>query len=263
MHRALPPFEPPDGVLQRRLDLAVVGGARPRGDRHLSAIARLQGFSSCSSAAFLHQWVVWWGEASQAAASTPPSASRIFVILDEAEGELSRGSTSRMGRQAVSSFSIQGRRRSPTLRRGELRQRRTGRPQASSAPACLARWLSWVCRSLQRCLLPLDPGSGVCCAMRTGGQSKTPYAAWAAFVFLDCLVLSPARCLRAEVRACPSVRTRVGICRCKLGRPPFIDEALARRWPLSSVLRWWQPEKVSPPTRPSAPAAAGPPALWL
>jgi hypothetical protein len=84
MHRALPPFEPPDGVLQR-LALAVVGGARPCGDRHLSAIARLRGFLSCSPAAFPHQWAVWWGEASRAAASAPPSASRIFVTQAEAE----------------------------------------------------------------------------------------------------------------------------------------------------------------------------------
>jgi hypothetical protein len=203
----LPPFEPPDGVPQRRLALAVVGGARPRGDWYLSAIVRLQGFSSCSPAAFPHQWAVWWGKANWAAAFAPPSASRIFVIHAEAEGALSRGSTSRMGRQAVSSFSIQGRRRSPTLRRGKLRQRRTGRPQASSAPACLARWLSWLYRGLRRCLLPLDLGSGVCCAACTGGPSKTPYAAWAAFMFLDCLVLTPARRLCAEVGACPSMRT--------------------------------------------------------
>jgi hypothetical protein len=110
---------------------------------------------------------------------------------------MSWGSTSHTGRQAVSSFSIQGRRHSPALRRGELRQRRTGRPQAPSAPACLARWLSWLCRGLRRCLLPLDLGSGVCCAARTGGPSKTPYAAWAAFVFLDCLVLTPAQRLSA------------------------------------------------------------------
>jgi hypothetical protein len=44
---------------------------------------------------------------------------------------------------------------------GKLRQRGAGRPQASSAPACLARWLSWLCRSLRRCLLPLDPGVAV------------------------------------------------------------------------------------------------------
>jgi hypothetical protein len=44
---------------------------------------------------------------------------------------------------------------------GELQQRGTGRPQALSAPACLARWLSWLCRGLRRCLLPLDPGVAV------------------------------------------------------------------------------------------------------
>jgi hypothetical protein len=36
---------------------------------------------------------------------------------------------------------------------GELRQRGAGRPQASSAPACMARWLSWLWRCF-RCHLP-------------------------------------------------------------------------------------------------------------
>jgi hypothetical protein len=147
MHCALPPFEPPDGVYQRRLALAVVGGARLRGDRHLSAIARLQGFLSCSPAAFPHQWAVWWGESSRAAASAPPSASRIFVILAEAEGELSQGSTSHMGRQAVSSFSIQGRRLSPALQRGRTsatRDRSAASVVSSSGPGSLAQLaLSW------------------------------------------------------------------------------------------------------------------------
>jgi hypothetical protein len=40
-----------------------------------------------------------------------------------------------------------------------------------------------------------------------GGSSKTSYAARAAFVFLDCLVLTPARRLHAEADAGPSVRT--------------------------------------------------------
>jgi hypothetical protein len=39
------------------------------------------------------------------------------------------------------------------------------------------------------------------------GSSKTSYAARAAFVFLDCLVLTPARRLRAEAGAGPSART--------------------------------------------------------
>jgi hypothetical protein len=84
MRRALPPSEPPDGERPRCLCL-VVEGAQPCGGWYLSAIARLQGFSSGSPAAFPHQWAVWWREASRAAASAPPSASRIFVIRAEAE----------------------------------------------------------------------------------------------------------------------------------------------------------------------------------
>jgi hypothetical protein len=56
MHRALPPSEPPDGERPRCFRLAVVGGAQLRGSRHLSAIARLQGFSLCSPAASPHRW---------------------------------------------------------------------------------------------------------------------------------------------------------------------------------------------------------------
>jgi hypothetical protein len=44
--------------------------------------------------------------------------------------------------------------------RGELRQRESDRPQAMSAPACLACWLSWLWRCLQRRLLPLGPRGG-------------------------------------------------------------------------------------------------------
>jgi hypothetical protein len=56
MYCALPPFEPPDGEHPRCLRLAVVGGAQPHTGWHPSAIARLQGFSSGSPAAFPHQW---------------------------------------------------------------------------------------------------------------------------------------------------------------------------------------------------------------
>jgi hypothetical protein len=51
MCRVLPPSEPPDGERSRRFRLAVVGGTQLRGSWYLSAIARLQGFSSGSSAA--------------------------------------------------------------------------------------------------------------------------------------------------------------------------------------------------------------------
>jgi hypothetical protein len=55
MHRALLPSEPPDGERPCCLRL-VVGGAQPRGGWHLSAVARLQGFSSGCLAASPHQW---------------------------------------------------------------------------------------------------------------------------------------------------------------------------------------------------------------
>jgi hypothetical protein len=55
MHRILPPSEPPDGERPHCLRL-VVGGAQPYVGGHPSAVARLQGFSSGSPAAFPHRW---------------------------------------------------------------------------------------------------------------------------------------------------------------------------------------------------------------
>jgi hypothetical protein len=49
--------------------------------------------------------------------------------------------------------------------------------------------------------------TGDCCAVRTGGPPKTSHAARAAFVFLGCPALAPARCLHAEVGGRPSGRT--------------------------------------------------------
>jgi hypothetical protein len=56
MRRVLPPSGPPDGERPRRFRLAVVGGTQLRGSWYLSAIARLQGFSSGSSAASPCRW---------------------------------------------------------------------------------------------------------------------------------------------------------------------------------------------------------------
>jgi hypothetical protein len=50
MHRVFPPSEPPDGELSQSFRL-VIGGTQLRGSWYLSAIVRLQGFSSCSPAA--------------------------------------------------------------------------------------------------------------------------------------------------------------------------------------------------------------------
>jgi hypothetical protein len=72
----------------------------------------------------------------------------------------------------------------------------TGSVAASNAASC---------RSIRA--WPSVRRTGGCCIVRTGGSFKTSHAARAAFVFLDCLVLTPARRLRAEVGACPSART--------------------------------------------------------
>jgi hypothetical protein len=54
MHCVFPPSEPPDGGYPQSFRL-VVGGTQLRGSWYLSAIVRLQGFSSCSPAAPLHR----------------------------------------------------------------------------------------------------------------------------------------------------------------------------------------------------------------
>jgi hypothetical protein len=54
MHRVSPPSKPPDGGYPPSFRL-IVGGTRLRGSWYLSAIVRLQGFSSCSPAAPLHR----------------------------------------------------------------------------------------------------------------------------------------------------------------------------------------------------------------
>jgi hypothetical protein len=55
MHHVFPPSEPPDGGCPQSFRL-VVGGTQLRGSWYLSAIVRLQGFSSVSPAASPHRW---------------------------------------------------------------------------------------------------------------------------------------------------------------------------------------------------------------
>jgi hypothetical protein len=229
----LPPFEPLDGVLQRHLALAVVGGAHPGGDRHLSAIARLQGFSSCNPAAFPHQWEVWWGEASRAVASTPPSASRIFVIWAEAEGELSRGLPQRRQRPAPS-LSDLGRRAFAAYGAWQLPHTWLPSTSGSGAASGVAPHYR---SSLRRRLLGSRP-------TRRTPRGRRSCRGTAPFSFL----------WQGQERGSAGALSE---------RTPYAGAALVGRWTPPSVLWWWQPEKDSPPTRPSAPAVAGPPALWL
>jgi hypothetical protein len=169
MHRTLPPSEPPDGERLRYLRLAAVGGARPRGGWHPSAIARLQGFSSCSPAAFPHRWSSRMMTTSSMVGRSKPGCGLCPALSfkdlhhpccgggrAEPGFYLPHGPAGRLFLQHSGEKALTG-----LVERGELRQRGTGRPQASSAPACLARWLSWLCRGLRRCLLPPNPGVAV------------------------------------------------------------------------------------------------------
>jgi hypothetical protein len=56
MYRVFPPSEPPDGGRPRFFRLVIVGGTQLRGSWYLSAIVRLQGFSSGSPAASPRRW---------------------------------------------------------------------------------------------------------------------------------------------------------------------------------------------------------------
>jgi hypothetical protein len=89
------------------------------------------------------------------------------------------------------------------------------------------------------CTIPSSVRATV--ASRTGGSHNTSYAARAVLEFWD----SPILVFVA--------RTGVRTCRCDLGRPALAGVVLVGRWTPPSVLRWWQPEKVSPPMRSSAP----------
>jgi hypothetical protein len=112
MHRVFPPSKPPDGGCPPSFRL-IVGGTQLRGSWYLSAIVRLQGFSSCSPAAPLRRRSpkmvtsgLMVGRASRAAASAPPSASRIFVIQAKMEDEASRSRPLRGRRPAVRRSSV-------------------------------------------------------------------------------------------------------------------------------------------------------------
>jgi hypothetical protein len=221
MHRALPPSEPRDGGHPRCLRLATIGGARLRGGWCPSAITRLQGFSSCSPAAFPHQWSSRMKTTSLVVGRSKPGcglcpalsfkdlhhpccgggrAEPGFYLSHGPAGLLflqHSGERALTGLAKGANFDNAG----PVGRKRRQLQRAwlagsAGSVAASDAASyCLIRAWSSVHRT------------GDCCAVRTGGSSKTSYAAWAAFVFLDCLVLTPARCLYAEVGASPSART--------------------------------------------------------
>ena len=73
----------------------------------------------------------------------------------------------------------------------------------------------------------------------------------------------PARMQHSALSLAFAARTGARTCRCALERPALAAAALVERRTSPSVLTWWQLEKASPPSRPSAPPTDRPPALWL
>jgi hypothetical protein len=142
-------FRAPDGEHPRCFRLAVVGGARLRGGWHPSAVAWLQGFSSGNPAAFPHQWSCGMMTTGSMVGRSKPGCGLCPALSFKdlhhpcwGGGELSRSSTSRTGGMPPLPSAFRGEGAHQPSGGGGLRQRGADQPQASSAPACLARWLS-------------------------------------------------------------------------------------------------------------------------
>jgi hypothetical protein len=239
MHRALPPSEPPDGERPCCLRL-VVGGAQPRGGWHLSAVARLQGFSSGSPAASPHQWSPKTVTTSSMVGRSKPGCGLCPALSFKdlhhhcwGGGQAEPGPTFAWAGVPPLPPTSGGGNRPPALRRR--------RPPAMPGKA--------------NCCCPARVQHSVLCPSDGGqphrGSHNMSYAARAVLVFWDGPILVFV------------ARTGVRTCRCALGRPALAGAVLVGRWTPLSVLRWWQLEKASPPTRPSAPLADRPSALWV
>jgi hypothetical protein len=210
MHRVLPPFEPPDGERPRFFHLVVVGGTQLRGSWYLSAIARLQGFSSGSPAASPRRW------------SPKTVTTSLMVGRSEPGCDL---------RPALSFKDLHhpgwgGSRAEPELYLphgfvGHLLPQHSGERAltglAGGSDFDNAGPVGRERRQLQRVGLAGSAGSGSapdapsrresgCRASRTGGPPKTSRAARVAFVFLGCPAFAPVRRLCANVCARPSGR---------------------------------------------------------
>jgi hypothetical protein len=232
MYRALPPSEPLDGERLRCLCLAAVGGARPCRGWRPSAIARLQGFSLCSPTTFPHQWSSRMMTTSSVLGRSKSGCGLCPALSfkdlhhpcwEGGRGEL--GPTCAWAGDPLLPPALGEERHTPALRRR--------RPPAMRGKAN--------CCFLDRVQLSvLHPGDSRAARGPATSRSslrrrlhKTSYATRVVLVFWD----GPVLVLVA--------RTGVRTCRCALGRPPLAVSVLVGRWPLSSVLRWWQPEEVA------------------
>jgi hypothetical protein len=147
-----------------------------------------------------------------------PSASRMFII--RAGGRASRvavGSSAWAGDPLLPpAFGGEG--RSPALRR-----RRT------ATCFLVGGWLSVHRAGDGHAVRRLATSTALPAPLAAPGGHTTRRTRRAVSASSDGLVLTPV------------ARTGVRTSLCALGRPPFAGAASARRWPLSSVLRWWSP----------------------
>jgi hypothetical protein len=217
MHRILPASEPPDGEHSRRFRLAVVGGTQLRGSWYLSAIARLQGFSSGSPAASPRRSSPKTVTTSLMAGRSEPGCDLCPALSFKDLHHLGWGG----GRTEPKLYHPRG-------SVGHLLPQHSGERAltglAGGSDFDNAGLVGGERRQLQRVGLAGSAGSGSapgapshresgCRTARTGGPPKTSRAARAAFVFLGCPAFAPVRRLCAEVGARPSGRIRVGVCR--------------------------------------------------
>jgi hypothetical protein len=250
MHRVFPPSVPPDGEHSQSFRL-VVGGTQLRESWYLSAIVRLQGFSSGGPAASPRRRSPKTVTTSSMVGRSEPGCDLGPALSFEdlhhpgwgggqAEPELylPRGFMGHLLPQHSRERSLTGLAGGPDfdnvgLVGGERRQLQrvglagsAGSGSAPGAPSCR---------------------KSSCRAARTGGPPKTSRAARAAFVFWGCPTFAPIRRLCAEVGA-PLVR-----------EDSSGDLSVGRRL-LPSVLRWRRLKKSSSPTGsvpPSVPWASG------
>jgi hypothetical protein len=198
---------------------AAIGGVQPHGSWHPSTTIWLQGFSSCSPATVPR----WWSPRrmttslvvgrSKPGCGFPPALSFKDVHHPCWGGRRVEPGFCLSRRPAACFFLQHSReeRGSPAMQRRRTLAMR-GWPGAG-ADSCRVpgSWPVWPCRCLRRCLLPFGRGVAVRpphgqrsrrawvrhidgfsrAAGRTGGPSKTPYAAGVAAAFLDGLVLTP------------------------------------------------------------------------
>ena len=216
MHRAFPPSKPPDGGYPPSFRL-IVGGTQLRGSWYLSAIVRLQGFSSGSPAASPRRWSPKTVTTSSMVGRSKPGCDLgpTLSFKDvhhprwgggraEPELYLPRGFMGHLLPQHSGERALTG--------LAEGADFDNAGPSGRKRRQLQCAWLAGSAGSGSAPGAPSRRESG-CRAARTGGPPKTSRAARAAFVFLGCPAFALVRRLCAEVGARPSGRIRVGICR--------------------------------------------------